>query len=407
MLPQKLILSRANKKLQDLSLRSNIPLSILMPDGNRHELGNRANVTIHVKDIKALQSLANPGLDTLAKAYIEGWLDVEGSIQDIVDHAVSLSKAAIKPNGANQELARLTPKGRHSKKEDAQSIQYHYDVSNEFYSHWLGPTMVYSCAYFEDGNETLEEAQIKKIDHILKKIMVKPGERLLDIGCGWGALAIRAAQQFGAKVVGITLSKQQFELASDRVRQAGLQNEIEIRLQDYRNVTEVFDKVTSVGMFEHVGLKNLKPYFSIIKSRLKPGGLAMNHGITSTDIHNGETPLGGGAFIDQYVFPNGELPHISTVLREIEAAGLETLDVENLRRHYAQTATEWSNRFEQSIELLATLVPEKTLRIWRVYLPGVAWAFRENWISLNQVLVCHAGPQNLNPTPLNRRYIYD
>jgi cyclopropane-fatty-acyl-phospholipid synthase len=420
MLTDAFILKRANKKLAQLAQHAQraqsaqsklspqqqfLAISIAMPDGTLHQLGPNPQVHLAIHHIKALGALTAPSLDSLAQAYIEGWLDIEGDISQVIRQAVNLSQTELAPSA---NIARMVPKSIHTKKADQASIQYHYDVSNDFYAQWLDPAMVYSCAYFENGNETLEEAQQKKIDHILKKIQLRPGETLLDIGCGWGALALRAAQGFGARVVGITLSKQQHALATERVMAAGLSGQIDIRLQDYRDITETFDKITSVGMFEHVGLKNLAQYFQVVHDRLKPGGLAMNHGVTSTDIENRETPFGGGAFIDQYVFPNGELPHIGTVLKEIEAAGLETLDVENLRRHYTMTSQEWSRRFELALPKLCELVPQRTLRIWRVYLPGVAWAFQDNWISLNQILSCHAGRQvSLNPTPMNRRYMYE
>ena len=404
MIPESFVLNRAHKKLEELAQQQQIPLSVALPDGRQYDLSSAPKVQLRIRDTKALAALSAPSLDSLAEAYIEGWVDLDGDVQDIVDQAVALANSS---KSSSPGLLRLLPRANHTKKADKAAIEYHYDVSNDFYAHWLDPNMVYSCAYFEQGDEDLETAQIKKIDHILKKIQLKAGETLLDIGCGWGALSIRAASTFGARVVGITLSTQQYELAKERVAAQGLSDRIDIRLQDYRDVTETFDKVTSVGMFEHVGLKNLKHYFSIVQRCLKPGGLAMNHGITTSSVDNRETPFGGGAFIDKYVFPSGELPHISTVLREIELAGLETLDVENLRRHYALTCQEWSRRFEASAEELRGLVSERVWRIWRVYLPGVAWAFRDNWISLNQILVCHAGPIGLNPTPMSRRYIYD
>src|SRR5258708_38077645 len=201
----------------------------------------------------------------------------------------------------------------------------------------LEPNMVYSCAYFENGDEDLATAQIKKIDHILTKIQLQPGQRLLDIGCGWGALVLRAAQKFCAKCVGVTLSQNQFDLATKRVKDAGLEGQIEIRLQDYRDVQGQFDRITSVGMFEHVGRKNLPGYFAKVRELLVDDGIAMNHGITSTDFNSGETALGGGEFIDRYVFPDGELPHIGLALEALQEGGLEAVDVESLRRHYART----------------------------------------------------------------------
>jgi len=265
--------------------------------------------------------------------------------------------------------------------------------------------MVYSCAYFENGDETLEEAQLKKIDHILTKVQLQPGQRLLDIGCGWGALVIRAAEKFGARCTGITLSQRQFKLASERVRQAGLQDRVEIRLQDYRDVQGTFDRITSVGMFEHVGLKHLEGYFACIHGLLADEGWVLNHGITSTDFNDGETALGGGRFIDRYVFPQGELPHIATVLRTLQAGGLEALDVESLRRHYARTTGLWSQAFEAGGERLRDMVGERRWRIWRVYLAGCQWAFENDEISLYQVL-CRKSGRPARGLPWSRRWMY-
>jgi cyclopropane-fatty-acyl-phospholipid synthase len=244
---------------------------------------------------------------------------------------------------------------------------------------------------------------------VLTKIMLKPGEKLLDIGCGWGALAIRAAEKFGAQVLGITLSKEQAALAEERVKAAGLQDRVEIRILDYRELPldGQFDKITSIGMFEHVGLQHLTAYFGAICGLLKDGGLVMNHGITSTDPGSGNTPLGAAEFIDKYVFPQGELPHLSLAVRSMQEAGLETLDVETLRRHYARTLALWARNYEDKATALRGLVEEKTFRIWRIYLAGCAWAFEQNWISLHQILACKAGvAPSFNPTPWSRGYMY-
>jgi cyclopropane-fatty-acyl-phospholipid synthase len=279
-------------------------------------------------------------------------------------------------------------------------------VSNAFYAQWLGEGMVYSCAYFEHGDESLDEAQLKKIDHILRKIRLQPGQRLLDIGCGWGALVLRAAQQFGAQCVGVTLSQNQFDLARERVRAAGLEDRVDIRLQDYRDVHDApFDRITSVGMFEHVGLEHLVGYFGHIRRLLKPDGWVMNHGITSTDAFDGETSLGGGHFIDRYVFPRGELPHISTVLRTLQEGGLEAFDVENLRRHYQRTTQLWSAAFEAHSAGIRPLVDEKRWRIWRIYLAGCAWAFENDEVALYQVL-CRPSGQAAAGLPWSRNWMY-
>jgi len=306
---------------------------------------------------------------------------------------------------ATGKFGRIARHIKHTRKLDSDAIRYHYDVSNDFYRLWLDENMVYSCAYFENGDETLEAAQLKKIDHILTKIQLRPGQTLLDIGCGWGALVLRAAQKFGARCVGITLSENQFELATERVKQAGLSSQIEIRRQDYRDVTGTFDRITSVGMFEHVGLRQLPDYFSRMRALLADDGFAMNHGITSTDAESGSTAYGAGEFIGKYVFPHGELPHISLVLKTMQESGLETLDVENLRRHYARTCGVWASNFESRAESIRTTVDERHFRIWRVYLAGCSYAFANDWVAIFQVLCTKSG-RLANALPWSRRYIY-
>lgn len=393
--------------LGSLPARANIPLRLLLWNGKSIDLGPGARVSLQVKNAKALSFLLRPSLDNLAEAYVNGHFDVGGSVSDIVEVAMRL---AAEGNAGPGKFARLFNPVRHNKALDKSSIAHHYDVSNAFYQQWLDPRMVYSCAYYPGNAESLAEAQLAKLDHVLTKLMVKKDELLLDIGCGWGALAIRAAQHYGAQVVGVTLSENQYQLARERVAQAGLNSRVDIRLLDYRDLKTSdgpFDKITSIGMFEHVGLKHLGGYFTKIHSLLKDGGLVMNHGITSTDPGSGSTPLGAGEFIDKYVFPNGELPHISLALQEMQSGGLEALDVECLRRHYARTLWQWSQNFEAQSESLRRLVDEKTWRIWRIYLAGCAHAFEQNWVSLYQVLACKAGAQErLNPTPWSRAYMY-
>lgn len=384
---------------------ANVPVRLRWGDGGASTLtlGEATAVEIRVREAAAWPLLIEPGLDTLGQAYVEGLIDVEGSLADIVGVAHGLAASA-RPKGGL--LGRIGRRFGHTRSGDSEAIRYHYDVSNAFYAQWLDPAMVYSCAYFENGDETLAQAQEKKIDHILRKIRLQPGQRLLDIGCGWGALVLRAARHFGARCVGVTLSQNQFALATERVREAGLQDRIEIRLQDYRDVADgPFDRITSVGMFEHVGLDHLTAYFGHIRSLLKPEGWAMNHGITSTDAHDGETRHGGGTFIHRYVFPRGELPHIGTVLRTLQEGGLEALDVENLRRHYQRTTQLWSDAFEARAAQIRPLVDEKHWRIWRVYLAGCAWAFEHDEIALFQVL-CRPAGRSTAEQPWSRRWMY-
>lgn len=366
-------------------------------------LGDAPTVEVRVHGAAAWPLLIEPGLDTLGEAYVEGLVDVQGRLSDIVAVAHGLAASARPASGL---LGRIRRRFRHTRESDSEAIQYHYDVSNDFYRPWLGEGMVYSCAYFEQGDETLDQAQEQKIDHILRKIRLQPGQRLLDIGCGWGALVLRAAQRFGARCVGVTLSQNQFELATERVRAAGLQDRVEIRLQDYRDVADgPFDRITSVGMFEHVGLDHLAAYFGRIRELLTPDGWAMNHGITSTDPQDGETRHGGGQFIHRYVFPRGELPHIGTVLDTLQQGGLEALDVENLRRHYQRTTQLWSEAFEANAARIRPHVDEKRWRIWRIYLAGCAWAFEHDEVAIYQVL-CRPAGQSAQGLPWSRRWMY-
>lgn len=381
----------------------NLNFAIELWNGRRFEFG-APRTTFRFKSPRSLGKLFNPSLDAVGEAYVEGELDVEGHIREVVATAARLVNDM--HQGALRHLK--PPRIKHTKRLDAESIQHHYDVSNEFYRGWLDERMVYSCAYFHHPDDSLETAQLQKIDHILTKIRLQPGEHLLDVGCGWGALVIRAAQEYGARCVGITLSQRQYELANERVQAAGLAGRVVIRLQDYRDVQGRFDKITSVGMFEHVGLANLRGYFERMQSLLVDGGVMMNHGITSTDPESGETPFGGGRFIDRYVFPNGELPHISLALRELSAAGLEATDVENLRLHYAKTLDRWTDRFEARGADLRELVGDKRYRVWRAYLAGCAHGFRQNWMALHQIVAVKpfAGSPEHPVLPMTRDYMY-
>ncbi len=394
---------KLNNWVENIRSKAALPLRLELWNGKHYDFSHESpSVTVKVPGISSLSYLLTPSLSNLGTAYVEGKIDVKGKVTDIVNLAHGLAHRALEPEGT---LARIAQKFTHTKKKDAEAIQYHYDVSNEFYQQFLDPNMVYSCAYFESGDEDLAAAQIKKIDHILTKIQLQPGQRLLDIGCGWGALVIRAAQKYGANCVGITLSQQQYELACERVKAAGLEDKVEIRLEDYRDVKGTFDRITSVGMFEHVGLKHMAAYFKIMSSLLSENGIAMNHGITSSDSENGATPYGGGEFIDKYVFPHGELPHIGYVLKTMQEGGLEAQDIENLRFHYARTLDHWSENFEAKTDIIKNMIDERRYRIWRVYLAGCSYAFTTDLIALYQVVCVKAG--RMAPLlPMSRRYMY-
>ena len=250
----------------------------------------------------------------------------------------------------------------HSKPGDRDAIQFHYDVSNEFYALWLDQLMIYSCAYFEQPGDTLEQAQLAKLEHICRKLQLQPGERFLDIGCGWGALVIHAAQHHGVRAHGITLSRPQLDLARQRISEAGLEDRVTVELRDYRDLEgdSVYDKIASVGMFEHVGLKNLPVYFSSVHRLLKPAGLFLNHGITH-DVEGWKKTV-STEFINRYVFPDGQLDTVSNIQRAMEHANFEIADVEGLRSHYALTLRHWVARLEHHHARAMGYVSESTYR---------------------------------------------
>jgi cyclopropane-fatty-acyl-phospholipid synthase len=286
-------------------------------------------------------------------------------------------------------------------------VQAHYDLSDAFFKLFLDPSMTYSCAYFERDGMTLAEAQRAKIDLALGKLDLRPGMRLLDIGCGWGGLILWAARHYGARTLGITLSEGQHRYVQERIRELKLEDRCEVRLLDYRDVPEdqPFDKISSVGMFEHVGRHNLPVYFGKIRRLLRPGGLVMNHGITTNSLEGAPLGSGIGEFVDDYVFPGGELMHVSTVMREMARQGLETWDAECLRPHYARTLWHWVDRLEARRDAARALVGEKKLRVWLIYMAGSAHAFARGWISIYQLLGGRPLADGSLPHPLTREHL--
>ncbi|HEC46958.1 MAG TPA: methyltransferase domain-containing protein, partial [Pseudomonas xinjiangensis] len=339
----------------------------------------------------------------LGEAYIDQRLDVQGTIGDVIELADRLSKALL------GDQPSLSPhRTAHDKALDAEAISYHYDLSNEFYALWLDPEMVYSCAYFKHPQDDLAQAQLQKLDHICRKLRLKAGERLLDVGCGWGGLARHAARHYGVEVYGITLSRAQLELARQRVTAEKLESRVQLDLRDYRDLgrEEEFDKVVSVGMFEHVGHANLAEYFKILHGQVKPGGLLLNHGITARHVDGRPVSRGAGKFIGRYVFPHGELPHLSTAIASMSSQGLEVVDVESLRLHYALTLEHWSNNLERSLDQAGKHISDKALRIWRIYLAGCAYGFRRGWMNIHQILAVKPDADGSHRLPLTRADVY-
>jgi cyclopropane-fatty-acyl-phospholipid synthase len=278
-------------------------------------------------------------------------------------------------------------------------------LSNEFYELWLDRAMVYSCAYFENAEQDLDSAQQAKLDHVCRKLLLRPGETLLDVGCGWGALVIHAAKTYGVRAHGITLSSKQLAIARQRIAQAGLEDRVSVELRDYRDLKgeALYDKVASIGMFEHVGLKNLPTYFSTVHRLLKPRGLFLNHGITH-QAEGWKRNL-STEFINRYVFPDGQLDTVSNVQRVMERADFEVDDVEALRPHYALTLRHWVQRLEQNRMRALQFVSESTYRVWRLYMSACALQFEAGDIGIYQIL---AGKRaaGIPAVPLTRRHLY-
>lgn len=393
---------RIERRIRELDL----PLGITLWDGRQLNAAGAPRVKLAVRSARVLASLINPSMGRLARHYVEQEIDVDGDAREIVRMAEALSGA---PSGASQRSSWLRKWIGHSRLFDRKAIRYHYDVGDDFFGLWLDARRVYSCAYFRRADDTLDLAQEQKLDHICRKLMLRPGERFLDIGCGWGALVMWAAKRYGVRATGITLSRNQHEYAQRAIREAGLAGRCEVRLLDYRDLpeNEPYDKIASVGMFEHVGRKNLPVYFGKMFRLLRPGGLAMNHGITLNAVGQDELGSGIGRFIDDYVFPGGELTHVSEVIAEMARQGLECRDVESLRPHYARTLWHWVERLEANREAAVAKVGEKIYRIWRIYMAGSAHAFERGWLAIYQVLAGRPTPDGALPLPLTREYIYE
>lgn len=373
-------INQAIKRLENRRL----PVHVQFWDGKEYRPPNPARLRLRIHSPAAIRALAKPTLGGLAQAYVEQQMDLDGDIRDILAIGGSLCNAA---QCEDPKLGPVLQWMRHTRLADRRNIKHHYDISNDFYGLWLDPKRVYSCAYYRNPDDSLECAQEQKLDLICRKLMLHEGERFLDIGCGWGALLFWAVEHYGVSATGITLSKDQHKYVSSEIARRGLKGKVEAHLLDYRDVSGPFDKIASVGMFEHVGRKNLPAYFHKIFELLKPGGLAMNHGITAAGLDTEGLRSGISDFIERYVFPGGELVHVSRVIEAAAKARLECLDVESLRPHYAQTLWHWIDRLEANAERARQLIGEKKYRIWRIYMSGSAHAFDNGWMSLHQILL--------------------
>ena len=360
-----------------------------------------------------------PGGLGLARAFVAGDLDTSGDLAEVLRKLRHAAPDGVKPRAllaaarAVKELAlppgpptpppeEARPRGlRHSKSRDRQAVSHHYDVSNDFYSLVLGPSMTYSCARFAEPTMSLEEAQASKYELICRKLGLPghPGIRLLDVGCGWGSMAIHAAREHEAQVVGVTVSQAQVDLARKRVADAGVADRIEIRLQDYRDVRDgPFDAISSIGMFEHVGARRIGEYFSCLRSLLVPNGRLLNHAISSV----AGSDLAGRSFMGRYVFPDAQLVSVARVVDGMEEVGFEVRDVESLREHYALTLQKWLANLEGSWDRAVELVGERRARTWRLYMTGCSLAFEDGGLAVHQVLGVVPGADGASGCPPTR-----
>jgi cyclopropane-fatty-acyl-phospholipid synthase len=389
-------------------LGPDLPIAVRAYDGS--QLGPAdAPATLLIRSPNVFRRLVTaPGELGLGRAYVSGELDVEGDLYaaltalrdwipdlrafgarqwaDVLALAgTSLARSGLKPLPIPSEEVHLRGV-RHSKERDAAAIAHHYDVSNAFYRIVLGPSMTYSCAVWDRPDVTLEQAQAAKVELVCRKLGLEPGMRLLDVGCGWGGMVLHAADHHGVRAVGVTLSRRQAEWAEKAVAEAGLAERVQIRYQDYRDVADgPFDAISSIGMFEHVGLSQLRTYFGRLRRLLRPGGRLLNHGIARPP-NAGRTRFRPNGFIDRYVFPDGELHEVGAVVSTIQRSGLEVRHLESLREHYAITLRAWVANLEASWdEALAEVGPGRA-RVWRLYMAASALNFEAGRTQVHQVL---------------------
>jgi len=415
-------------RIVEAKLAAEVPgLAVLLPGGQR--LGTlEPRVELVLADWAPLAHVAAGRIGNVAQDWVEGRIEMHGTMRDIVAVAAMLvdGDPTAAPDVALGPASPLTwwrgllrqsrSSARHTPEVDARQVQFHYDVSDDFYALWLDQRRVYSCAYWRDEAATLADAQAAKLDHICRKLLLREGERFLDVGAGWGGLLLWAAEHYAVRATGITLSKKQHEHVQRLIDERGLAGRVHIELMDYRELPEhePFDKIASIGMFEHVGHAQLPAYFAKLRRLLVPGGLLMNHGITAGGTRNTELGAGIGEFIERYIFPGGELLHLSRVLATMAEAGWEAVDIENLRPHYARTLWAWSDALEARLDDARRFADEKVVRAYRLYLAGSAMAFERGWMSLHQVLAARpsgdvvAGAMRgaQSTYPFTRDYIY-
>lgn len=387
-------------------------------------LGSGPAVVVLRSPIALRRLLYAPGELGFGRAYVSGDIDIESDIYEVLrvrDEIAAPTEYLSLRFGFRRILRLLRASARlgalglppapppqeahlkgplHSKKRDAAAVAHHYDVGNDFYRLVLGETMTYSCAYFEREDASLDEAQSAKYELICRKLGLQPGMRLLDVGCGWGGMALQAARRHRVTVVGVTLSRAQADFAAKRIAEEGLSDRIEIRYQDYRDVDDgPFDAISSIGMFEHVGMKELGRYFGVLKRALAPGGRLLNHAISRPGGRGG---FDKNSFVARYVFPDGELLDVGSVVTAMQAEGFEVRDVESLREHYARTLRAWVANLEANWDEAVRLAGLPRAKIWRLYMAGSALSFEAGRINIHQVLGIRPTTEGASGMPATR-----
>lgn len=389
-------------------------LEFIAYDGSRAGSPD-APLKVEVKSERAIQAIAGaPGQLGIARAYVNGDIEFQGDVYECFDAlyahhrkpsladtarlAREYGSAALKRLPPPPEEVKLSGR-RHNKRRDADAISHHYDVSNTFYEWLLGPTMAYTCAVFPKAEANLEEAQDEKFDLVCRKLGLHSGMRLLDIGAGWGGMARHAAKNYGTKVIAVTLSREQAKWAQDMVRRQGLEQLVDFRHGDYRDIPESgFDAVSSIGLTEHIGQDQYPAYFGFLRDKLADGGRVLNHCITRTDT---KTPtMYRRGFINRYIFPDGELVHVGRLIDEMERQNLEVQHEENLRLHYAMTLEKWSRNLDEHWDEAVAEIGLRKARVWRLYLGVSRWGFAHNVIQLHQVLATRTAANGTMNFPL-------
>lgn len=381
-----------------LSKSFTIPVKVNYWDGSTDTYGDgEPQVTITFHEAIPIKEITRNASIALGEAYMDGKIDIDGSIQALIESAYESADSFFR----DSKFIKFLPKQNHSEKSSKSDVQDHYDIGNDFYNLWLDDTLTYSCAYFEHGNrDDLKQAQLDKVDHILKKLNPQPGKRLLDIGCGWGTLMLTAAEKYGLKVTGVTLSEEQFHLVQQRIEEKGLQDVAEVRLEDYRELgNKQWDYITSVGMFEHVGEENLGVYFKDVNRYLTDDGVALIHGITRQQ---------GGAYngwINKYIFPGGYVPGLTEIIGHVVENNMQIFDMEPLRRHYQRTLELWDQNFNAVRDQVDNMMGERFSRMWDLYLQACAASFQSGNIDVIQFLMTK-GPSG-RVLPITRDYMYE